>query len=272
MLMLSMLLAGAFAGDAGFQLNDPDKEVQLELVAEAGALAPLYHTLQFSSYGDKLDYIEEGGQDNLFPFVRPTARLHWRRQTFSLIWQPLELNSTVVLDRDLQIDDVLFEAGTPIDMRYGFPFFRLSWGHRVTKGENFDVTIGLGAQIRNATIGFTAVDGSRSETNRDIGLVPLLELELAGRFDSGLFLEYELDGFYAPIRYLNGRGDVDVIGAIIDTQLRAGYQLADPIEAFLGLRWIGGGGSGTGTPDGTGDGYTDNWLHFFVISVGARVR
>ena len=48
--------------------------------------------------------------------------------------------------------------------------------------------------------------------------------------------------------------------------------LADPTSAFLGLRYLGGGASGTGTPDGTGDGYTENWLHFLTLTMGFRVR
>ena len=66
--------------------------------------------------------------------------------------------------------------------------------------------------------------------------------------------------------------DVDVEGAIADIQLRAGLALAEPTEAFLGLRYLGGGASGTGTPDGGGDGYTENWLHFLTLTLGARVR
>lgn len=131
--------------------------------------------------------------------------------------------------------------------------------------------MGLGLQIRNATIGFTAVDGSLFVFNRDIGPVPLLELEVRKRFEDGAFVEAEVDGFYAPIKYLNGRG-VDVEGAIADIQIRAGLALAPPTEVFLGVRYLGGGASGTGTPDGGGDGYTANWLHFLTVSLGFRLR
>ena len=252
-------------------LNAEDQPYELELNAEVGFLAPVSHTIQFGSQGDTLDYISEGGQDNLFPFVRPTATLHWRRQAFTLLWQPLDLRSTVVLDRDLRVDDLTFPEGQPIDLRYGFSFWRASWGHRVIDRERAQLALGLGLQIRNATIGFTSTDGTLSEFNRDIGPVPLLELEWRRQMESGVFYEAEVDGFYAPIKYLNGR-DVDVIGAIADIQFRAGLPLADPLSAFAGLRYIGGGASGTGTPDGTGDGYTANWLHFLTVTLGVRVR
>jgi len=266
--MLSLLLGAALAGSP---LNDPSRPYAIELNAELGALLPMAHRVQFGSEGDPLDYVADGGQDNLFPFARPTARLAWRRQAFTLVWQPLDLRTTTTLDRSLRVDDLVFPANRPIDLRYGFSFWRLSWGHHVTQRDDLQVALGLGLQVRNATIGFTSVDGSLSEFNRDIGPVPLLELEVRKRFDSGVLLEAEVDGFYAPIKYLNGRG-VDVEGAIADIQLRTGLALAEPYDAWLGLRYLGGGASGTGTPDGTGDGYTENWLHFLTLSLGVRVR
>ena len=210
--MMSWLLFCVMAhGGSAMALNDPNRPYVVELDAELGFLAPLSHTIQFGSEGDVLDYVEEGGQDNLFPFARPTAAIEWRRQRFTFLWQPLTLNSTVSLDRKLRVDDLVFAAGKPIDLTYGFSFWRASWAHDVLRRDRASLRLGLGLQIRNATIGFTATDGSQSETNRDIGPVPLLELEWRAAYEDGVHLEAEVDGFYAPIKYLNGRG-VDVIG------------------------------------------------------------
>ncbi|MEZ4238378.1 MAG: hypothetical protein R3F59_19950 [Myxococcota bacterium] len=243
------------------------------LDAELGFLAPLAHRVQFGHQGTDLDYVKEGGQDNLFPLFRPTAALRWRRQTFTALWQPLDLRTTVALDHPLRVDSVTFPAERPIDLRYGFSFWRLSWGDRVVDRHDLTVTLGLGLQIRNATIGFVAVDGSQARTNRDIGPVPLLEFELRKRYDDGGFWEAEVDGFYAPIKYLNGR-DVDVVGAIADIQLRAGLRLKDlePASGWVGLRYLGGGSSGTGPADADSDGYTENWLHFLTLTLGLRLE
>lgn len=256
----------------GSLLNDEDRSYRIELDAELGLLAPMSHTVQFGTKGDELNYIQDGGQDNLFPFARPTAAIEVGRARFTALWQPLDLRSTVVLDRDLRVDGLVFPAQRPIDLRYGFSFWRVSWGQEVLQRDAASLKLGVGLQIRNATIGFTSVDGSLSETKRDIGPVPLLELEYRRTFEAGNYLEAEVDGFYAPIKYLNG-GDVDVIGAIADMQVRAGLPLApEGASTFLGVRYIGGGASGTGTPDGTGDGYTSNWLHFLTLTVGVRMR
>lgn len=267
--MLALTLGAALAAQP--VLNDASRPYRLELSAELGFIAPLSHTVQFGSQGDTLDYVADGGQDNLFPLSRPTAALRWRRQTFTALWQPLDLRTTAALSQPLQVDGIVFPANRPIALRYGFSFWRLSWAHRAVDRDDLEVSLGLGLQIRNATIGFTSVDGALSVVNRDIGPVPLLELEVRRAFDDGVRLEAEIDGFYAPIKYLNGRG-VDVEGAIADIQLRAGLALAEPTTAFLGLRYLGGGASGTGTPDGTGDGYTANWLHALTLTLGARIQ
>lgn len=266
-----VMLFVAAASAQNFALNDPSKNYELELTAEIGGLLPMRHTIQFGSDGTKLDYVEEGGQDNIFPTVRPTATLRWKRQNFTLLYQPLDLRTTVSLDREVKVDDLVFPAGEPIELRYGFSFYRFSWGHRAIDRDDLELALGLGFQVRNAAIGFTSADGSQSEFNRDIGPVPLLEFEVRKTTPKGLHLEAEVDGFYAPIKYLNGR-DVDVVGAIADIQLRAGLDLAEPMTALLGVRYIGGGASGTGTPDGTGDGYTENWLNFLAVTLGVRLR
>jgi hypothetical protein len=267
--MLTLFLSAALAGE--FQLNDPTRSYEVELAGELGFLAPLAHRVQFSKRGSTLNYVKDGGQDNLFPLFRPTATLRTGREAFTLLWQPLDLNTTATLKRDLRVDDRVFGAGDPIDLRYGFSFWRFSWGHRVVEEDDRELSLGLGLQVRNATIGFTSSDGRMSVVKRDIGPVPLLELEWRRHYDNGGFVEAEVDGFYAPIKYLNGRG-VDVEGAIADIQLRSGVALSPPIETFVGLRYLGGGASGTGTPDGSGDGYTENWLHFLTVTVGARLR
>jgi len=268
--MWSLLIGtGALAGSV---LNIPEAGHTIELDAEVGILAPISNTLQFGRQGTKLDYVADGGQDNLFPFVRPTAAIEFKRARLTAVWQPLDLRSTVSIDEDLRVDGRVFPANRPIDLRYGFSFWRLSWGQEVLRSDSASLKLGLGLQVRNATIGFVSVDGSRSETNRDIGPVPLLEAEYRTTYDDGGYLEAEVDGFYAPIKYLNGRG-VDVVGAIADIQLRGGLPLApEGASMFLGLRYLGGGASGTGTPDGSGDGYTENWLHFLTLSLGARLR
>jgi hypothetical protein len=44
-------------------------------------------------------------------------------------------------------------------------------------------------------------------------------------------------------------------------------------KAHLNLRYLAGGSSGTsGDPDAGSDGYTENWLQFVALTIGATVR
>lgn len=250
----------------------PNNGPELALTAELGALAPLHHTIQFGQQGSTIDYVKEGGQDNLFPFARLSAAgTFGERHTVTLLYQPLTLRSEAVFYDEERVDDVVFAAGTPVDLVYGFSFWRGSYTYDLAPDE--DVTTGIGAslQLRNATISFTSADGSQRASYRNIGPVPVLRLHHRRPVGRRGFVAGEVDGFWAPIRYLNG-GNSDVEGAIVDLSLRAGWELRHGAETFVNLRWLGGGAVGTSNNPTTGDGYNRNWLHFATLSLGVRVR
>lgn len=250
------------------RLPEPAREpfAQVRLQAEVGMLAPLKHTIQAGKDGTRFDYIRDGGQDNLFLAWRLSAELKLAaRHSLIFLYQPIDLRTTITADRDLRFDDTVFPAGTPVDLQYGFPFYRFSYMYDFLEGPRADVSLGLSLQIRNATIVFTAADGSGRTARRDIGLVPLIKLAGQYRWDNGVFLGGEVDGIWAPIRYLNG-GDSDVEGAFIDLSARAGYRVLPGTDLFVNVRYLGGGAGGTG--DG---GFTDNWLHFLTATVGVQI-
>jgi hypothetical protein len=239
------------------------------ITGELGFLDPLAHTVQFSSDGTEFDYVEDGGQDNLYQFARLSAEFDFRdTHKFIFLYQPLEIQTDVVLRDELRVDDLTFPEGTPVQLRYGFPFYRLGYLYDFFEGADRELAIGAALQLRNATIDFKSADGELFRSNRDVGPVPLLKLRtrlpLAGAFWWG----FEATGFYAPVKYLNG-GDSDVEGAILDTSLRVGRPVTDHIDAFFNLRYLAGGGEGTSKDDNDlGDGYVSNWLHFATVSLG----
>jgi hypothetical protein len=100
--------------------------------------------------------------------------------------------------------------------------------------------------------------------------VPVLKARGRYTFDNGVWLGTEIDGFYAPISYLNG-SDEEVTGAILDASLRAGLPvLRGRGETFLNVRYLGGGAVGTSSDSvDPGDGFVENWLHFITVSLGA---
>jgi len=245
-------------------------------IVEFGFVDPVFHTIQFGHGGTHFDYVKDGGQDVLFPTMRLSAEATFsRRHTVIFLYQPLDLRTAETLRSDLLVDNVRFPAGTPMDFRYGFDFYRISYlfNYLGCRGDN-ELSLGLSLQIRNAVIDFTSADGLLRRSNRDVGPVPAIKSRGRWSVSPRVWLGYEADGMYAPVKYING-GRSDVVGAIVDASLCAGYRLRAPLDLYFGVRYLGGGAEGTSKSDaaqGPGDGFTANWLHFLTTTVGAQLR
>jgi len=253
--------------------NAPEQKVQLRLHAELGALLPISHKIQFDKGGTWFDYVADGGQDNLFRFARLSADLDLGdRHTVVFLYQPLDLQTSVRLNEDLVVDEATFTAGTPMELRYGFDFYRMSWLYDLQADPDRELALGLSLQLRNATIDFTATDGSEQRSNRDVGPVPILKLRTRQPVGDSTWWGFEADGFYAPVSYLNG-DDNEVVGAILDASGRVGLSWSQGIDTFVNLRYVGGGAVGIDDDStGPGDGYTRNWLHLVALSLGTTLR
>jgi len=245
-------------------------------IVEMGFVDPIYHTVQFGKAGTRFDYVADGGQDVLFPTMRLSAELTiGGAHTLIFLYQPLDLRTRETLRDDLVVDDQLFPAGTAMDMRYGFDFYRASYLYDLfSRSEDDELGLGAGLQLRNAVIDFSSADGLLRRTNRDVGPVPLLKVRARKAVWGRTWVGFEADGMYAPVKYING-GRSDVVGAILDFSVRIGYRVAPPLDGFFNARYLGGGAKGTSQADadrGPGDGYTSNWLHFWAATIGARVQ
>jgi hypothetical protein len=247
-----------------------DDDVEVRVSGDFGGLIPMYHSIQLGAQGTDFDYVRDGGQDVVFPVGRLSVQMGLNRHHLTFLYQPLELNSEVVLRRPLVVDDLTFAAGSAVDLKYGFPFYRLSYAYDVVAGDALRLALGGSLQLRDATITFTSADGDLRRTRRDVGPVPALKALVRYDTPAGWFTMLEVDGMYAPVKYING-GDSDVTGAIIDANLRAGYRVSERLDTFVNLRWLGGGAEGTSEPEDFSDGYNQNWLQFLILSVGADV-
>ncbi len=261
-------LAFAVTPVASDSLLNSSAPVAVHPHAELGFLAPLAHTIQFGRDGSTLDYVVDGGQDVLFPVSRFSVDADIGRSTVVFLYQPLDLRSEVTPSRDLVVDGVTFAAGQRLSLRYGFSFWRASYLYDLAPGDE-ELALGGGLQVRDAIIEFATVD--QVVSNRDVGPVPLLKLRARQDLPGQWWIGTEVDGIWAPIKYLNG-DDVDVEGALLDASLRTGVSLRQGTDTFVNLRYLGGGAEGSGRSDGQGDGYTANWLHFATVSLGVTLR
>ncbi len=247
-----------------------ERKYKVRAVAELGFLGVFDHKIQFGQNTTYFDYQKDGGQDLLFPVTRLSLELNFsEKNTLILLYQPLKIETQVVLREDIQIDDVLFPAGSNLNLTYGFPYYRVSYLRKVKfKGNKFSLGLGASIQIRNANIKFESSDGNLLQKSSNVGIVPLLKFRAQYRWNKNMSSEVEADGLYAPISYLNG-SDNEVIGSLLDISLRQNFQLMDAAKIFLNLRYIGGGAQGE-SDDTTqvSDGFSKNWLHFFTVSAG----
>ena len=257
----------------GSLLNDPEKPYAFRGCLEIGFIDVLSHTIQFGENGTEFDYVTEGGQDIFFRFNRLTAELMLgRRHNLIVLFQPLDIQTEALLSRDVVIDDLIFPADTPVKLRYGFDFWRLSYLYDFWKQDERELSIGLSLQIRNASISFRSYDGTLFRINQNVGPVPIFKFRARIPFEGGLWFASEIDGFYASGKYITG-SENDFVGSILDASIRLGFELNKSFETFLNIRYIGGGARGTEEDDpGPGDGYTDNWLHTVAVTLGTYIK
>ena len=254
-------------------INDPDNWLSFRGGLELGLIDVLSHTIQFSTNGTEFDYVEEGGQDIFFRFVRLTAELQLgSRHTVIFLIQPLTLNTEALLTRDIVIDDLTFPANTPVKLKYGFDFWRASYLYDFNSSADREIAIGLSLQMRNASIRFASYDGSLFRINQGVGPVPILKFRIRLPFNNGMWFGSEIDGFYASGKYITG-SENDFLGAILDASIRLGFKMSNRFDAFVNLRYLGGGARGTEEDDpGPGDGYTENWLHTMSVTLGTYLK
>ena len=268
-----MMLFGIFSLFAQFGLNDPENAFQLWLRYEAGATKVLKNTVQFGQNGTNFDYVAQGGEEILFPFQRFTANLTLAdRHNVVFLYQPLTVETKVSIREALIIDSVTFPSGDDLVIKYGFPFWRLSYLYDFVDRPNIEIGAGASLQLRNASIIFESLQTGELTVNQNLGPVPILKAWGTYRFDGGFFAGFEVDGFYASSRFFNG-ADFAFEGSILDASLRAGLKLRNEAEAFLNIRYLGGHAEGSSEYEDRFwtqglEGYTSNYLSALSVSLG----
>ncbi len=265
------LAAGLILAEGSF-INNDGGWCKVGLSAESGFLTVGSHNIQFGNAGTQFDYKQEGKQDVLFPFLRMSAELRlFDAHSIIFLYQPLDIVTDAVTKENTVFYNTTFAAGTPLNVRYGFSFYRASYTWYFLKDGFNEFGAGLSMQIRNASIIFKAVDGSATVINQNVGPVPILRI--AGKYglDNGLWFGMEADGFYASSSFFNG-AKFPFEGAIWDASVRAGLKLKNGINPFINFRCLGGGARGTSKyEEAQGDGYTRNWLNTYSVTLGILI-
>ena len=248
------------------------RRVRVKPVAEVGAIFVLWHRYRGGSDGTDFNWRRDGGQASAALTWRLSAELElFRRHELVLLYQPVDLRTRATLTEDLRVNGLTFPARTPMQFRYGFDFYRLSYLYVFSADRDHELAVGLSLQLRVADIEFASLDGSLQRTSQDLGPVPLLKLRGRYTFDNDVFLGTEVDGI--GIRFPSDQGSA--LGLFFDTALRVGYSPTQFLETYFNLRYFGGGARGPGSEPLSsefGDGFNDNFIHTLTTSVGFSVK
>jgi len=233
------------------------------LETEQGTIGLVYHTYQNGTAGTNFDFIKQGGQTNLYPFSRYTvgATIQENHRLW-FTYQPLELNTAVRFADNVTIGGVTFNGGTPMELTYSFPFYRMTYTYDLlSKNDNAYLGVGLALQIRNASIQFKQIDGAPGKlyVSQNVGLVPALAIYSEYVFPFGLTLSADIAGSYADSAIING-ADFEFAGSILDASLRMSYLVSENYSLFANARFFG--GTAEGISENIGDNWTENVLPY----------
>jgi len=264
-------------------LNEEGNIYNLNLEYENGWVKVLSHTLQFGNDGTEFDFVEQGGQDILFPFERFTADLElFNKHHIVFLYQPLTVETKVQQREELIFNDTTFATSvnedSVLNVKYGFPFWRVSYLYDFLETEDYYLSAGLSLQLRNASIIFENYDGSKVTVNQNLGPVPIIKLKAAYFFDNGIYLETDADGFYASSAFING-ADFNFEGSVFDISGRVGFELKDSLNTFINIRYLGGTANGTSqyestrwSESGESENYTSNILNTATFTLGFEIK
>lgn len=276
---LCSLSSSVFATSNESLINREDSPVQFFAEYEAGFVSIISHNIQIGKPGTLFDYVTQGGQDVLFPFKRYNVGVVIKdRHRVSILYQPFELNTVVPFETEVKIDNKPFLG--PMELKYSFPFWRISYSYDLMKQE--DITIGVGAalQIRDASIVFKEIKGDKVSVSQNVGPVPALHVYARWETPIGINLSTDITGLYASSALING-ATYEFEGSILDASIRTGYKLKNNIEIFANIRFFGGTSNGTSSSsDGSNwsvassstERYGQNNLATVTSTIGLTIR
>jgi len=186
----------------------------------------------------------------------PAARLYvtWNvaeRHGLRLLAAPFSITETGQLDETVRFAGATYAPGQPVEAKYTFNSYRLSYRYRFHAGSRSAAWVGFTGKIRDAQIALE--QGSTASRKDDLGFVPLLHVagdwSVAERWRLGL----DVDGLAGGP------------GRAVDAALKLGYDNGGPWRIQIGYRTLEGGAD---VPEV----YSFAWLHYAVASIVWRVR
>lgn len=198
LLVLLVSINSLFSMNDESLINYENAPIKFFVDYEAGFFVVSGHTIQIGSTGTEFNYVTQGGQEILLPFQRfNVGATLFDRHRISFLYQPLEINTKVKFRENVTIDGITFDSGKPMELKYGFPFYRITYSYDLIKDPNRAIAIGAALQIRNASIVFQSADVEKITVSQNVGPVPAINIYSFWKLSSGITLTADITGLYA---------------------------------------------------------------------------
>ncbi len=188
----------------------------------------------FTGYNDVRIPGDKGTFFSLKNDLNPKSKLFYRlrasytlksRHTLSLLYAPLEVNSTGSVPNNIFFEGVTFPANAQLNGAYKFNSYRLTYRYDLVKNPGFEFGLGFTAKIRDAKISLSS-SGLASEKS-NVGFVPIINFRLLWKIDDKYGLLLDGDALAAP----QGRAEDVLIAATYKISnnlgIRAGYRILE---------------------------------------------
>jgi hypothetical protein len=180
-------------------------------------------------------------------FFRVRFGYRWKSgHNISVFAAPLTLNAAGQVDKEIVFFEETFPPNTPLNARYTFNSYRLTYRYDLVRKPKWQVGIGFTAKIRDAVVRVEGNGKSSEKTN--VGFVPLLNFRILWQFDKNWGILLEGDAAAAS----QGRAE--------DVLLALQYNLNEKVQLRAGYRIIEGGAD-------VEEVYNFSLLHFFGAGV-----
>lgn len=163
------------------------------------------------------------------------------RHVVSALAAPLRIDASGRFDRPVTFMDVQFPAGVPVNGRYVFNSYRLSYRYEVVQNDRWRVGVGVTGKIRDAVTRLESPGLFAEKTN--VGFVPLVNFSIERRLTDRVTFRLAGDALAAP----QGRAEDVFAGFSIaagrNLDITAGYRLLeggadnDEVYAFAGIHY-----------------------------------
>jgi len=220
--------------------------------------AQTFVNLESGAFFTEINDIRNGNNGTMFslkndfktpisPFLRLRAGyLSNGRNHFSILYAPLKIVETGILEKDILFDGKNFQANIPIEVVYKFNSYRFTYNRRIISKDNFKLGLGLSAKIRDA--GFSLKNSELLKENFSIGFAPLINLIANWDISQKIGIDFFGDGLAASK------------GRAIDLSISGRYSFSKNLQGNIGYRLLEGGANGTNR-------YNFIQLHFIYASI-----